>query len=256
MKDDKKSQFFTKHMMELAERAFQGNYPVFTDFLTTAEYMRLSSIQNQMKGIRVRYWGGYPDCDHVTGGFFPADWDDQGDIPFPVVCIQISPLSGKYAQALEHRDYLGAVMNLGVERSKIGDIRICDTVANIFCKEELASFVTENLSVVKHMSVTCRILSDTEEIPPQQYTEYERSVASARLDTMVAAMTGLSRGRSADLIRQGYVVADHVQRTSVHATCTDGMIFTIRGYGKFRVRIHEDSYTRKGKQKITIYKYI
>lgn len=251
-----KDHFFTGHMMDLADRAFQGNYPVFTDFLTTAECMLLISMEHQMPGITVMYWGGHRDCDHVIGGFFPEDWKDAGYGMFPVTCIRTAPQNDRYAQSLEHRDYLGAILNLGIARCKIGDIRICDHTAYIFCKEEFASFVVENFTNVKHTPVACEILSEAGQIPAQQYTEYSRSVASPRLDNIVAAMTGLSRGKASELIRQGYVIADHLQRTSVSFSCTDKMIFTIRGYGKFRVFIPEGSLTKKGKQKITIYKYI
>ena len=256
MRDEKRDHFFIRHMQDLANRAFQGNYPVFTDFLTTSEYMLLSSDQHLMTGIRVAYWGGHKDCDHVIGGFFPKDWSDTVNKTFPVICIRVIPSNEKYAQALEHRDYLGAILNLGIERSKIGDIRICEKTAYVFCKEEFASFVVENFTTVKHTSINCEILSSTEMIPEQQYKEKSSSVASVRLDNIISVMTGLSRGKSAELVRQGYVIADHIQRSSVSFMCRDGMVFTIRGYGKFRLFIEEDAFTKKGKQKIKILKYI
>lgn len=256
MREEKKDQFFSRHMQDLANRAFQGNYPVFTDFLTTAEYMLLSSSRHLLPGIRIAYWGGHKDCEHVVGGFFPKDWSDTEVQMFPVVCIRVIPLQEKYAQILEHRDYLGAILNLGIERSKIGDIRICDKTAYVFCKEEFASFVVENFTTVKHTSIRSEILDSAVMIPEQQYTEKSGSVASVRLDNIISAMTGLSRGRAAELVRQGYVIADHVQRTSVSFVCRDGMIFTIKGYGKFRLFIERDSLTKKGKQKIKFYKYV
>lgn len=256
MRDEKKDQFFLRHMQDLANRAFQGNYPVFTDFLTTAEYMLLSARQHWMPGIRIVYWGGHKDCEHVTGGFFPKDWSGTEVQMFPVVCIRVIPLQEKYAQTLEHRDYLGAILNLGIERSKIGDIRICRKTAYVFCKEEFASFVVENFTTVKHTSIRCEILSSTAMVPQQQYIEKSGSVASVRLDNIVSAMTGLSRGRAADLVRQGYVIADHAGRTSVSFVCRDEMIFTIKGYGKYRLFIEKEAYTKKGKQKIKYYKYI
>ncbi len=256
MKEDKKNQFFVRHMLDMAHRADQGSYPVFTDFLTTSEYMLLSSLQAQLKGIRTAYWGGHRDCDHVTAGFFPNDWSGMDLEIFPVVCIRVTPLSERYAQSLEHRDYLGAILNLGIERSKIGDIRICERTAYVFCKEEFASFVVENFISVKHTQITCEILTTSDELPAQQYSERIDSVASVRLDNIVSAMAGVSRSRAAELIRQGNVTAGHILRTAVSYICTDKMIVTIRGYGKFRLSISEDVFTRKGKQKIIIYKFL
>jgi RNA-binding protein YlmH len=94
------------------------------------------------------------------------------------------------------------------------------------------------------------------EIPSQQLTERTGSVASVRLDNIVSAATGLSRTKSAELIRQGAVIADHEEKNSVSFLCRDEMILTVRGYGKFRLGIPENSFTKKGKQKIIIYKYV
>lgn len=256
MEDNKKEHFFARHVEELAERAYQGNYPVFTDFMTTREYMILRQSVRHMTGVAVHFWGGHEDCSHVMGGFFPTDWTEEKNTAFPVVCLRVTPLNERYAQKLCHRDYLGAILNLGIERSKIGDIRICDQAAFVFCKMDFASFIVENFNRVKHTSVRCEILESPEEIPAQQYEELNRSVASLRLDNVVAAMTGLARGKAADQIRQGNVTADHEEQSSVSFICRENMIFTIRGYGKYRLHILEDSITRKGKQKIVIYKYI
>lgn len=253
MMEDKKEQFFAKHMQELAERSYQGQYPVYSDFLTTREFTIIKHIRKHFPPIRLEFFGGYQDCDHPICGFFPIDWQTM---TFPVCCIRVDVENSRYAQALSHRDYLGAILNLGIERSKIGDIRICNQTAYVFCKEDFAPFIIEHFSIVKHTSVRCEILSSMDEIPAQQFEEKTHSVASCRLDNIVVAITGKSKGKAAELIRQGLVVAEHELRNSVSYICRDGAIITIRGYGKFRLKIPADCYTRKGKQKIIIYKYI
>ncbi len=254
--DAKREQFFAGHMKDLADRADQGGYPVFTDFLTTGEYALLHRMHRQFSYVKNHFFGGHEDCSHVVGGFFPLDWPDIRPESFPIRCLRIFPENERYAQELGHRDYLGAILNLGMERAKIGDIRISGLGAFVFCKEEFASFIQENLRQVKRTSVACTPVLSQEEIPPQQYEELNRSVASLRLDNIVAAASGRSRSVAAQLIAQGHVVAGDEERTSVSYSCTDGMILTIRGYGKYRLHVSEESYTRKGKLKITIYKYI
>ena len=254
--DAKREQFFAGHMKDLADRADQGGYPVFTDFLTTGEYALLYRMHRQFSYVKNHFFGGHEDCSHVVGGFFPLDWPDIRPESFPIRCLKIQPASGRYAQPLGHRDYLGAILNLGIDRAKIGDIRIDGSQAFVFCKEEFAAFIQENLYQVKHASVTCGPVSSYEEIPPQRYEELNRSVASPRLDSITAAATGMSRSAASQLITQGRVIAGGEERTSVSYSCEDGMIFTIRGFGKYRLSIPEESYTRKGKLKITIYKYI
>lgn len=254
--EHKKEHFFANRIHELAERAYVGEYPVFTDFLTTKEYMIVTQCQKDMRGVSLMFWGGHEDCSHVMAGFFPLDWFNRTIDAFPIVCIRVVPQDKRYAQTLSHRDYLGAILNLGIERAVIGDIRICDQTAFVFCKRDFASFVVENFTTVKHTLVNCEIMHSLEQIPPQQYKELSHSVASLRLDNVVSAMTGLSRGKASDLIRQGLVIAGHEERTSVSFTCRDNMIITIRKYGKYRLRVLEDAVTRKGKQKIIIYKFI
>lgn len=256
--EEKKEHFFARHLEELAVRAYQGNYPVFTDFMTTKEYGILNKRKGQMPGVSVVFWGGHRDCDRVIGGFFPADYlraEDKPEELFPVACIRIRPGNARYAETLCHRDYLGAILNLGMERSKIGDIRVDRETAFVFCKKDFASFIVDNLSTVKHTPVVCE-MTTAEELPPMQYEERADSVASLRLDNIVVAMTGTARKKAAELITQGYVAAGHEERTSVSFRCQDDMIVTIRGYGRYRLEIPAGACTRKGKQKIKIYKYL
>jgi RNA-binding protein YlmH len=137
----------------------------------------------------------------------------------------------------------------------IGDIRIQENRAFIFCKKEIASFIQEELRMVRHTAVSCHKTDNLDEIPKQQYEIISRTVASVRLDNIVAAMTGKARGKAAELITQGKVVVDSTERISVSYTCKDGSVISIRGYGKFRLQIPEQALTKKGKQKIQIYKY-
>jgi RNA-binding protein YlmH len=190
----------------------------------------------------------------VLAGFIPGEYSEYGRELFPVVCLCIAS-RGKFSTPLTHRDYLGAVLNLGIARPMIGDIRIAENRAFMFCKNEIAPFIQEQLSMVGHTAVSCQMVQNTDDIPQQQYEIFSRSIASARLDNVVAAMTGKARGKAAELITQGKVVVDSTERSTVSYICKDGSIISIRGYGKFRLEIPEFSLTRKGKQKIQIYKY-
>ncbi|MCH5252132.1 MAG: hypothetical protein J1F22_04085 [Lachnospiraceae bacterium] len=253
---EKKEQFFKKHLLDLANRAYQENYPVFTDFMTTKEYAILNKSKGQFSGVTAICFGGHEDCSRMMGGFFPEDFMEDSLSMFPIVCIRAQVRNDKYAQSLTHRDYLGAILNLGIERSMIGDIRLRDQAAFIFCKGDFVSFILDNFVMVKHTPIDCEILENAADIPPQEYEKIQRTVASLRLDNVVAAMIGSARKRAVELITQGSVVAGHEEHTSVSFSCKQDMIISIRGYGKYRLDIPPDSITKKGKQKINIYKYI
>ena len=254
--EDKKEQFFARHMRDLANQACQGNYPVFSYFLTTKEYSILLSLQQSLGHIRLVCWGGHDDCEHIMAGFFPVSWSGDTHSAFPISCIRISLKSDIRKPFPEHRDYLGAVLSLGMERSRVGDIRIDGQTAYLFCCDEFCPLILHDLTAVKNVSVVCELQKEEQAIPALQVTERTDSVASPRLDSIVSALTGLSRTKAAGLIRQGLVVADHTEQHSVSYMCHHQSSITIRGYGKFRLDIPADCYTKKGKQKIIIYKYI
>ncbi|MCR5692194.1 MAG: hypothetical protein K6G62_08235 [Eubacterium sp.] len=254
--DDKKEHFFESRIQDLALQAINTNVAVFTDFLTSAEYGLVEKISKYYSDIDTVFWGGHEDCDHFIAAFVPLDYKEYfSRDQFPIDCIKICPRGSKFAQSLEHRDYLGAILNLGMERSKIGDIRLSNKEAYVFCQSDFAPLLLGELNMVKHTSVDLIRVEDPEEIPPQEYELFSTSIASPRLDNVVSAATGLSRTKAATLVRQGMVVANHRQETSVSYLCPNNSLMTVRRYGKFRLVYEAGDLTKKGKQKITIYKY-
>lgn len=252
----KKDHFFIQHLQDLAWRACHSDTPCFTEFLTSGELSLLLQNRKNFSQVEVALWGGHADCDRKMGGFFPKDYPEDVRSCFPVSCIQVSTGNRKYARELTHRDYLGAILNLGIERSTIGDIRICNQTAYVFCNQELVPFIMSGLNQIGRSLVDCKEISDIADIPDQQFEIKRQSVASLRLDNIVSAMTGCSRSKACELIAQGKVTVQHEERYSNSFRCPHDAVLSIRGYGKFRLLFQEGDQTRKGKQKITIYKYI
>lgn len=116
-------------------------------------------------------------------------------------------------------------MNLGISRSTIGDIRICEKAAYLFCVEELKEFILSNLRQVKHTIMECREISELDEIPERQYEIHRQTVASARLDNIVAAMIGSSRTKANELITQGRVFINSEEKTSNSYRCPSDSVF-------------------------------
>lgn len=254
--DQKKNHFFLQHLEDLAMRAYKNEYPCFTDFLTSAELSVLRKNQRNFFQVQVEFWGGHKDCDHKMGGFFPLSYSgNEKECLFPIRCIEVRATNNKYTKELTHRDYLGAILNLGIERSTIGDIRICDQTAYVFCNLELVPFIMNHLDRIGRVAVNCQEIEDVGDIPDQQFEVRHQSVASPRLDNIVAAMTGCARGKAGELISQGRVLTDDIEQGANSYRCHSHMVVTIRGYGKYRLLFEEEDRTRKGKQKITIYQY-
>lgn len=177
------------------------------------------------------------------------------DLPFPIVCLYIRPLSEKFADRLTHRDFLGACMHLGIERSTLGDIVTEASGAYLYCVERIAPYIMEHLVKIKHTSVTCGLCG--EEIkPPQPCLERrEYQVSSERLDGVIARAMGLSREKSTLLFREKRVSVNG--RLQEQASCTPrkGDIISVRGHGKF-VYHGLSHMTRKGKCNIVVEFYV
>ena len=110
-------------------------------------------------------------------------------------------------------------------RSTIGDIRICEKAAYLFCVEELKEFILSNLRQVKHTIMECREISELDEIPERQYEIHRQTVASARLDNIVAAMISSSRTKANELITQGRVFINSEEKTSNSYRCPSDSVF-------------------------------
>ena len=160
---------------------------------------------------------------------------------------------------LNHRDYLGALLSLGIERETVGDICCLDeTQAVILSVRPIASFLCSTLERVgaERVSVSLmeperrRALED-----PHRYQALTGSVASNRLDCLVGELASLSREKAKQTILQGDVCVDYRTETKPDVFLPDGAVISIRGVGRFRF----DGVTgtsRRGKLQIRATKWI
>ena len=134
-----------KRLEELAERAYAHNSFTFTDFLGLHEQNVLHVAERTLSYAGLTLYGGMEDSERLMARF--GDAKSAGyEQPFPIACIQAEPQMQKYADTLTHRDILGALMHLGIERSCIGDILIYDNIAYFFCVERMADTIIQELS--------------------------------------------------------------------------------------------------------------
>ena len=174
---------------------------------------------------------------------------------YPISCVKISPLLQKFADKLTHRDFLGALMNLGIERDRLGDIVICDNEAYLFCLENIAPFIADNLSQVKHTSVKCEITEYEDKKSLNENQKLAIRVSSPRLDAVIAKAYNLSRGDSAQNIIAQRVFVNGRLCENVSHTLKEGDIVSFRGKGRLTV-IAFSGISKKGKNIIEIEKSV
>ena len=229
------------------ERAKSRGISLFTeDFYPPAIWKPLAKLSG--KDFTVDSEGIFEDCDRRVIAFNKSEWSD-----YPVRLLEIR-CNTKFSK-LEHKDYLGSIMALGIKREKIGDVILKgDDVCYLATYEKIADFIIANLHKVKKLSCECRILDDLSEIPKPEYKEEVINVASKRLDSIVSELANISRSKACDLISKGLVLVDYAQVTDKSYDVEEDVRITIRKIGKFKVKETLGT-TKSGRLKITVLKY-
>ena len=158
----KEEQLLEKHFMDLSRQAYHRNIITYSDFLNLNEQNILHSIPKDRLYTGLIVFGGYDFAERQMAAFIPdalslRDIKDSDIFQSEISVLHISPLNKKYSEALSHRDYLGSILNLGIERGMIGDILITDSEAIVFVKMQMQEFLTENITRIRHTSVLATI---------------------------------------------------------------------------------------------------
>lgn len=242
-----------KRLMELSRTAYQREIVTFSDFLNLNELNILHSIPKDELFTSYRTFGGYEPAERQMVAFLPDALCYTYE--YPISYLKISPLAKKFADTLTHRDYLGAVLNLGIERMVLGDILIDEDSAILIVQGSMASYIMGELTRVRHTSVK------VEEIEAENfsYTPNVRaitgSVASLRLDGLLALAFGSSRSKLVNYIEAGKVFVNGKLITSNGYQIKIGDIVSARGLGRFRY-IETAAQTKKGRYMVTIHLYV
>lgn len=249
---DKEELILINRLKELANASFQRGIPMFSDFLNMNEQTIFKREISKMPPVSFEALGGYNLAERRIIAFKPLDVDY--DIYPPIVSIYIKPLNAKFSGQLTHRDFLGAILNLGIERSKVGDIVIQNQDAYLFCMEKMSTFIMDNLTRIKHTPVICE-LKEFNETLCLKYEEISGSISSIRLDSVLALCFGSSRSSIISNIEEGKVFVNAKLITTNSYNLKENDIISVRGLGKFKY-IGTSGITKKGRYIATIQKYI
>jgi len=194
-----------------------------------------------------------------TNGFFEEaerrmiSFNNIYESPFPMKLIKIENTS-KFSK-LAHRDYLGAILSLGIERNKIGDLLVDGNVCYIPVHEDIESFILYNLDKIS--KVVCKVSVDPkiELVPKFKFEEEIILISSLRIDGVVSKITNLSRAKAATMIEQGQVLINYVKIKDKSYELKGEERITIRGFGKFVIGDFVGN-SKSGKMKVSIKKYV
>lgn len=229
-------------------------------FLDSAALSCAAEIKNKMQG-NFLFWGGFEGAERVIMLCIPdylgADITPSEIFPLyadcPICALRV--IKDKFT-TLSHRDYLGALMGLGLERNTIGDISLRDDGCDIIALPTAAKYINNNLTSVGRASVKTQIINIKDVIPPKiEVQNITFTVASPRLDAVLGDIFNLSRSSSCDAISQGLIYLNDLQVQKPDKKVNPNDKIVMRGKGKVVIG-DEFIKTKKGRIRIEAKKYI
>lgn len=249
-------QILKARLKDLASKSYKQNIYTYSNFLNPAELAILDELREELSYVNFDTFGGGELCERQMVRFGSEEMFGYAG-EWPISILRIEPLIDKFSDALSHRDFLGAVMNLGIERSVFGDILVKDEKrAYLFCQENIRDFIIENLTKIKHTNVKCICLEEAEDLAElaPELVDVECIVPSPRFDAIVAALTKCSRSEAVNFFRAKKVVLNGRVNENNSMVLKDGDIFSVRGKGKYRY-CGTGNETRKGRIYIHVKQY-
>lgn len=248
----KEDSLLAKRFLDLSRQAGQKDIVLFSDFLNLNE---LNIFKQGISQLYTGYetFGGYELSERQMIAFIPDAlcyaWD------YPIACLKITPANKKFAEPLSHRDVLGSLMNLGIERSKLGDILVKEDEIYVFCQEKIAAYLMDGLTRIRHTVVKCESVQPGAFSFEPKKELAEGIIASNRLDNVVACVCKTSRSQASQWIKGGKVFLDNRQVLQVSMECNPQTLISVRSVGRFRF-LDSQGETRKGRLKIQYEKYL
>lgn len=181
------------------------------------------------KGYSFKVFGGYASAQRVMFGFFP-EWAE--DTLFPISALTFT---FRKNDILRHRDILGSLMALGINRETVGDILIESGRAVVFVLNDVRDFIKSNVYKIGKVGVLVKEGFDFPLPKVEDLTEKTDTIASERLDCIVSSMASVSRNCATELILSGFVSINSVICEKPTKTIFEGDIITVRGKGKFKI---------------------
>ena len=207
----------------------------------------LAYLKETRRADRAFFHGGYVDAERrrlLVLPAFLADMDgspaEKAEMYFPEEfsdAVKAVLIKGSSYRELSHRDYLGSILALGIDRVAIGDIVILDGhSAVVFCTSKIQEFLLHSIGRIASDKVTVKEYTHNGELEiKKSFMPISDTVASDRLDCVVAALTNLSREKAQNLIRSGLCELDYLPETRCDRQITPPCTVTARGYGKYNI---------------------
>lgn len=247
----KQDEYFLSNITNMVKVALYKKYAKFTDFLDERQQSIAITHLKKLGYKNFYFYGGIDGCDRKMLGVFPL-YDEIVNDSFPIEAIEL-----KYSNRVKfsHRDCLGALMALQIDRCCVGDIVIDDEKTIFFVKKEIADFILLNLNKISRANVELDICRDKTIKKKQEYEVIEGTVSSLRLDCIVSLLTSKSRSVSAKLIQSQMIKVNYFDIENISYIVKPNDVIVIRGKGKFIIGSDMKT-TKKNRIYVTVNKLL
>ena len=212
-----------------AERADRLDMPVPGRFVTGEERAAAVHAAREAR-VAASFDGGWEGAEREQVCFHPG-W---AEAEFTAVWVEIR-WAAKFAH-VEHRDLLGSLLGLGMDRSFFGDLIALEDRPYLLALPEVASRLPMEWDKAGSTPIKVQLLEEAPEFEPPKGDMLRDTVASMRLDCILASGMKTSRSRAAEIIRTGAVSVDHMPEERTDRVLEAGALLSIRGFGRIRVR--------------------
>lgn len=256
---DKDDKILLAQILDKVEMVEKKNKIEYTDFLDLAQIELVQKFINKIKLYNYMIYGGFEQAERKIFVIYPDKFNSvvvEKNLSNIVQIIRIDlpdDLKGKYT----HRDYLGAVIKLGIERKKIGDIIVDPNGADIIVDKDIVKFLLDNLGSLTRFSKSTISVQNIEDLRTVEIKkeELEIIVSSMRLDNVISDLARCSRNKALDIINTERVFINFECETKKTKQVKTGDMITIRGKGRFFVK-EIIGQTRSGRTVIKIEKFV
>ena len=222
-----------------------------TFFLNERECELVDAVLKKSQFENYTLYGGYGNSKRKIFAVYPPySYADFSELPIRCVTFDYRP-----SQQLTHRDILGKLMSLNIERKTVGDILVSDGRACVFVYETVFEQVLYGCDKIGRVGVKASEGFDKSLVREQKFAEIKGTVPSLRADAVVSLISGLSREKAAAFIRKNGIVNNFKDVFKVDAKLAEGDVFSLKGYGKYIFR-SVDGLTKKDRIHITIGKFL
>lgn len=236
-----------RRVIDKIEIALNNHSCECTDFLDPYERLLAKSILNRFIEIDYLEDGGIKQTERQIITIYPSYYEIE-NLPQNITVLRIvGDIDG-----LSHKDFLGAILNLGIKRTKIGDILVHEEYTDVIVKKEIGDFILFNLEKVSNKKVLVEEKSLDSIYPVEiPYKDINKTLSSYRLDVYISSSYNLSRQESMDIIKSGYVKVNWELINRPAKELVVGDMISVRGYG--RSILHSvEGLSKKGKIKANI----